>query len=91
VTNESPGRVEAAISHEFASGQKVFGRYDIHLFVNQHGFDWKLSNFHRQHPRRVRANFIGFFRERDIADAATGSSAVRAERSRGIQGQEYSR
>src|SRR5438874_2085220 len=32
--------------------------FDVDLLFHQHGFDWELSNFHRQHPRRVSANII---------------------------------
>ena len=61
VTNERLGGVAAATSREFTSGQKVFGCYDIHLFLDERGFDWKLSDFHRQRSHRMRTNFIGFF------------------------------
>jgi hypothetical protein len=42
---------------------------DVDFFLNQHSFDWKLSNFHLQHSRSMRANFIRLFRERDATDA----------------------
>ena len=61
MTNERLGGVAAATSREFTSGQKVFGCYDIHLFLDERGFDWKLSDFHRQRSHRMRTNFIGFF------------------------------
>jgi len=42
---------------------------DVDLFLNEHGFDRKLTDFHRQHPCCVRANLIWFFCKRDTTDA----------------------
>lgn len=37
--------VAAATSHKFANGQEIFGCYDIDLFLDERGIDWKLSEF----------------------------------------------
>ncbi len=44
---------------------------DVDLFFNQNGFNWKLSNFHRQHARRVGANIIWRSGESHPANAGT--------------------
>src|SRR5205814_2315032 len=44
------------------------------LLFNQNRFDWKLSNFHRQHARRVSANLIWLFGEGDPAYASASSA-----------------
>src|SRR5437773_285702 len=47
------------INHE---GEKKLP-VDVDLLFNQHGFDWKLSDFHRQHARGVATNIGRFFGE----------------------------
>src|SRR5439155_6342779 len=46
---------------------------DVDLLFDQHGLDWELSDFHRQHARRVVTNILRFFRESDAADPGASS------------------
>jgi len=42
---------------------------NIDLLLYQRGCDWKLSDFHRQHPLDVRAHIFGILGEGDSSDS----------------------